>query len=103
VYVISGRDYSLTAVGFDRPNPVGNPTRSHSSTADFIQQYFNTVAFVANQPGRYGSGGRNPFRGPGASNVDLSLVKSFPSAKDSEAPVPLRILQHAKPCEVRPT
>jgi hypothetical protein len=78
VYVISGRDFSLTGVGFDRPNLVGDPTRSHSSTADFIQQYFNTAAFIANQPGHYGSAGRNLFSGPGASNVDLSLVKSFP-------------------------
>jgi hypothetical protein len=78
VYVISGRDFSLTGVGFDRPNLVGNPALSHGNTAQFIQQYFNTAAFVANQPGHYGSAARNLFSGPGASNVDLSLVKSFP-------------------------
>ncbi len=29
VYVISGRDYSLTGVGFDRPDLVGDPLRAH--------------------------------------------------------------------------
>jgi len=78
VYVISGRDFSLTGVGFDRPDLVGNPIRSHSSRADMISRYFNTAAFAANQPGRYGSAGRNLFSGPGGANTDISLVKSFP-------------------------
>ncbi len=42
-----------------------------------IQQYFNTAAFVPNQPGRYGNAARNLFSGPNSSNTDLSLVKSF--------------------------
>ena len=77
VYVISGRDFSLTGVGFDRPDLVGNPIRSHSSEADMLGQYFNTAAFVANQPGRYGGAGRNLFSGPGTFNTNLSVVKSF--------------------------
>jgi hypothetical protein len=77
VYVISGRDFSLTGVNFDRPDLVANPVRSHSSKADMLQQYFNTAAFVANQPGRYGNAGRNLFSGPGSVNADISLVKSF--------------------------
>jgi Carboxypeptidase regulatory-like domain/TonB-dependent Receptor Plug Domain len=78
VYVISGRDFSLTGVGFDRPDLIGNPVRSHSSRANLVAQFFNTAAFTANQPGRYGTAGRNLFSGPGLSNTDLSLVKSFP-------------------------
>jgi hypothetical protein len=78
VYVISGRDFSLTGVGFDRPDLVGNPIRSFSSRADEIAKYFNTSAFVANQPGQYGSAARNLFSAPGAANTDVSLVKSFP-------------------------
>ena len=77
VYVISGRDYSLTGVGFDRPNLVGNPTRSHSSTADFIQQYFNTSAFALPQVGQYGNLGRNTMVGPGSYNLDGSIFRGF--------------------------
>ena len=78
VYVISGRDYSLTGVGFDRPDLIGNFNRSHSSKADMLQQFFNTAAFIANQPGRYGSAARNLFSGPGTFNTDVSVVKTFP-------------------------
>jgi hypothetical protein len=78
VYVISGRDYSLTGVGFDRPDLVGAFKRSHRSKADMLQQFFNTAAFVPNQPGRYGSAARNLFSGPGTFNTDFSVVKTFP-------------------------
>jgi hypothetical protein len=78
VNVLSGVDNSLTAVGWDRPDLVGDPSRSHSSRNDMIQQFFNIAAFVANQPGRYGNTGRNILSGPASSNTDLSLVKSFP-------------------------
>jgi hypothetical protein len=77
VYVISGRDFSLTGVGFDRPDLVGDPARNWSNKGDMLSQYFNTAAFVANQPGRYGSAGRNLFSGPGNLNTDLSVVKAF--------------------------
>jgi hypothetical protein len=70
-------DNSLTAVNWDRPDLVGDPTRSHSSRNDMIQQFFNIAAFAANQPGRYGNTGRNILSGPASSNTDLSLVKSF--------------------------
>ena len=78
VYVISGRDFSLTGVGFDRPDLIGNVVVSHANKADMLARYFNTAAFVANQPGHYGSAGRNLFSGPGVFNTDLSLVKRFP-------------------------
>jgi hypothetical protein len=78
VYVTSGRDFSLTAVGFDRPDLVGDPVLSHGSRNDMIQEFFNIAAFVANQPGRYGNAGRNLFSGPATSSTDLALVKSFP-------------------------
>jgi predicted heme/steroid binding protein len=77
VAVVSNRDNSLTGVGFDRPDLVGDPVRSHSSRDDMIQQFFNVAAFVANQPGKYGTAGRNLFSGPGQSGTDLSLVKNF--------------------------
>src|SRR5262249_35042470 len=77
VAVVSNRDNSLTGVGFDRPDLVGNPSRSCSSREDMIQQFFNTAAFPANLPGKYGTAGRNLFSGPGSSSTDLSLVKNF--------------------------
>jgi hypothetical protein len=42
-----------------------------------IREFFNTGAFVPNQPGRYGNAGRNLFSGPAHSSTDLSLAKNF--------------------------
>jgi hypothetical protein len=78
VNILSGVDNSLTAVGWDRPDLAGDPSRSHSSRNDMIQQFFNIAAFVPNRPGRYGNTGRNILSGPGSSTTDLSLVKTFP-------------------------
>ena len=79
VFIVSGRDFSLTGVGFDRPDLVGIPYRaSYANKADKIARFFNTAAFVANSPGHYGDTGRNIITGPGLANVNLSLVKSFP-------------------------
>jgi len=77
VFITSGRDFSLTGVGFDRPNLVGDPSRSYANKNDMIQQFFTTAAFVSNLPGQYGNTGRNILSGPGLSNADLSLVKGF--------------------------
>jgi hypothetical protein len=77
--VITGRDASLTAVGFDRPNQVGVPYRgSYLDKTDKIAKFFNTAAFVANAAGTYGNTGRNSLIGPGLANVNLSLVRTFP-------------------------
>lgn len=78
VNVVSGRDFSLTGVGFDRPNLVGDPVLNHSNKADMVAEYFNTDAFVANEPGQYGNAGRNLFSGPGHSSTNISLTKAFP-------------------------
>jgi len=45
-----------------------------------IDKFFNTACFqqVADTTGTFGSTGRNTVRGPGASNVDLSLIKTTP-------------------------
>ncbi len=42
-----------------------------------VAQYFNTAAFVANEPGQYGNAGRNLFSGPGYSSTSLSLTKGL--------------------------
>jgi hypothetical protein len=77
VFVTSGQDFSLTGVGFDRPNLLGNPVLSNLSRSAEIQKFFNTAMFTANLPGQYGTAGRNLFSGPGLSNTNLSVVKSF--------------------------
>jgi hypothetical protein len=77
VFVTSGQDFSLTGVGFDRPNLNANPVLSHSTRDAEIARFFNTAAFAANFPGQYGTAGRNLFSGPGLSNTNISLVKSF--------------------------
>src|SRR4029079_6172219 len=51
IHIRSGVDYSLTGVGWDRPDLVSSPLRAFSSRDDEIRAFFNTAAFVANQPG----------------------------------------------------
>ena len=77
--VVTGRDASLTGVGFDRPNVTGEPRRSsYVDKSDMLNRFFNVAAYSANLPGQYGSSGRNPLSGPGLQNVNISLVRSFP-------------------------
>jgi hypothetical protein len=78
IHVRSGQDLSLSGVGWDRPDLVGDPVREHSSRDDMILRFFNTSAFVPNQTGRFGNAARNLIFGPAQSTTDLSLVKSFP-------------------------
>ena len=78
LHIRSGQDYSLTGVGWDRPDLVGQPQRSHANRDDFIYPFFNTAAFVANRAGSFGNFGRNVFSGPAQADADVSLVKSFP-------------------------
>src|SRR5260370_29560101 len=57
--VTTGRDASLTGVGFDRPNIMGIPSRgSYASKTDMLSRFFNTSAFTANLPGSYLTPGR---------------------------------------------
>ena len=64
----------------DRPNVVGIPFRNgYSNRTDELSNYFNTAAFVKNNPGQYGNAGRNILTGPGLTNASLTLVRDFPS------------------------
>ncbi|MCX7048316.1 MAG: TonB-dependent receptor, partial [Candidatus Sumerlaeota bacterium] len=71
--VASGKDNSLTAMGNDRPDIVGDPHAVKPSLA----RWFNTAAFRANAAGTYGNSGANNLVGPGAFNFDVSLVRNF--------------------------
>jgi hypothetical protein len=75
----SGRDNSLTANGYDRPDIVGTPRLSGDRPRDQkINRYFDPAAFAANQPGRFGNSGRGILYGPGQWQTDLGLIKNFP-------------------------
>jgi hypothetical protein len=74
----TGRDNSLTAVGNDRPNLVGDPSLPGGrSRGDQVIQFFNTAAFVANPTGQFGNVGRNTLIGPGLSNTDIAVMRNF--------------------------
>src|SRR5262249_37840385 len=76
--VFTGSDASLSGVGNDRPNLVGNPTISGDrSKGDKLARWFNSSAFVANSPGTFGNAGRNILRAPGDVRWDMSVKKVF--------------------------
>jgi hypothetical protein len=80
--VISGIDNSLSGVGSDRADLVGNPALdSGRSKGEKIARYFNTSAFVENPIGTFGTSGRNILRGPGNVTIDWSLFKNIPLAE----------------------
>ena len=60
----------------DRPDVVGEwklPRRRRT-----LDQWFNTDAFVRNQPFQFGNAGRNVLIGPGVVKFDLTAHKTFP-------------------------
>ena len=77
--VTSGVNNSGSNVGADRANLVGDPSLPGGrSTAQMLQEYFNTAAFVVNTPGTFGNAGRNILIGPNMKNVDCGLFRNFP-------------------------
>ena len=58
-----------------RPNVVGNGALPSGQRS--IAEWFNTSAFVIPSPQAYGNAGRNILRGPGSTNIDLGLSRSF--------------------------
>jgi hypothetical protein len=74
--VKSGTDRSLTAVGQDNGDLIGDPTRP--SGADPVQQWFNTAAFAPAALGTIGTVERNSLRGPGYANFDFAVFKNIP-------------------------
>ncbi len=76
ITVLSGTDRSLSGVGSDYADRVGDPARPAGVSA--VTQYFNTAAFQQAATGTFGNSGRGSLRGPGAVNLDASAFKSFP-------------------------
>ncbi len=73
--VLSGTDRSLSGIGNDYADIVGNPMRPAGVSK--IKEYFNTAAFVPAATGTFGDIGRNSLRGPGYADLDASLFKDL--------------------------
>ena len=73
--VLSGTDRSLSGIGNDYADIVGNPARPVGVSK--IKEYFNTAAFVPAATGTFGDISRNSLRGPGYSDVDLGVFKGI--------------------------
>ena len=70
---VTGLDNSLTGIGLDRPNVVGNPYLRNSKTL----QWINANAFVPNALGTFGNVGSDSLVGPLFVNIDASVSREF--------------------------
>jgi len=76
--VTSGRDNSGTGINSDRPDLIGNPRLpTDRPRGELILKYFEPTAFRQNDPGTFGTVGRNLLAGPGEANVDFGVVKNI--------------------------
>jgi hypothetical protein len=66
-------DPAGTGIGGQRANMILDDPYGDGTLGNFL----NPAAFSVPAPGAYGDQERNSFTGPGARNVDLSLVRSF--------------------------
>lgn len=73
--VVSGTDRSLSGIGNDYADIVGNPARPTGVSQ--LAEYFNTAAYTPAITGTFGNVGRNSLRGPGYFDVDASIFKQF--------------------------
>ncbi len=73
--VLSGTDRSLSGIGNDYADVVGDAARPNG--VGQVQEFFNTLAFVPAIKGTFGNVGRSSLRGPGFFDVDASLFKNF--------------------------
>jgi hypothetical protein len=81
--VTTGSDVSLTGVGRDRPDLIGDPALSRDrSTNEKTAQWFDTSGFRRNAAGTYGNAGRDIIIGPGSWNWDVSFQKDFSLGSD---------------------
>ncbi len=72
-YPTSGIDNSLTGVGLDRPNVVGNAYVKNTNSLVWI----NPAAFALNPLGTFGNAGYNSLQGPGSFSMDANLTRVF--------------------------
>ena len=85
--LIDNFDYSLTGVGLDRPNRVGDPNQGGAVAANpgctapaqvhTLRYWFNPCAFAPQALGTFGNEHRNDLVGPANWNLNLALWRSF--------------------------
>lgn len=76
--VNSGSDRSLSGIGNDRADVVGDPNLADGrSKTEWLARYFDPNAFRPAALGTFGNAPRSFMRGPGSVNFDLSLVRNF--------------------------
>lgn len=76
--VNSGADRSLSGIGADRADIVGDPNLPGGRPKqEWLARYYNPAAFQVAAPGTFGNTPRSLMRGPGAATYDLSLVRTF--------------------------
>jgi len=86
--ITMGADVALDGTGqqnLQRAQLVSGATyatveRNHASRADFVNQFFNTAAFVPASllpRGIYGNAGRNIISGPALASTDFTLMKDI--------------------------
>jgi hypothetical protein len=67
-----------------RPNLVGDPNGGPHTVDEWLSRSAFQRLDLATQAGQFGNAGRNIARGPGYTNVDASLVRTFPLAGRSQ-------------------
>lgn len=72
--VTYGNDTSNTGVG-SLPDMIADPVLPRPMRS--VKEWFNTAAFVAPPPGRFGNSPRLSFYNPGRNNVDFMIGKTF--------------------------
>jgi hypothetical protein len=77
VSMATDNSYSLAQNAQWYPNLIGNPRISNHGDKHGTDQWFNEAAFARPTPGTFGNAGRNILNGPGLSNVNFSLGKTF--------------------------
>jgi len=75
--LMGGPNNSYSQAGNWYPNVIGKAHLSSHGAYHGTQQWFNEAAFAKPNAGTFGNSGRNSLNGPGLSNVNLSLGKSF--------------------------
>ena len=78
-----------------RPNVIGNGALPSDQRS--IAEWFNTSAFVIPSPQAYGDAGRNILRGPGSTNIDMGLSRSFHMDRNAAIADSIRVLQRSEP------
>jgi hypothetical protein len=74
---LQGSSPEITGFYSSRPNLVSDPNVGAHNAAQWVSRSAFQRLDPATQAGQFGNEGRNAVRGPGVSNIDLSLLKTL--------------------------